>query len=97
MKVEVRALSLIFPYERNARVIPQLAIDTVAASLKAYGWQQPIVIDKKGVIVVGHTRRLAALQLGWKEAPVVVFTGTAKEARACAGAGYPRWRGRVRA
>ncbi len=37
-----------------------------------YGWQQPIVVDKHGVIVVGHVRRLAALQLGWTEAPVHV-------------------------
>jgi ParB-like chromosome segregation protein Spo0J len=35
-----------------------------------YGWQQPIVVDKHGVIIVGHVRRLAALQLGWTEAPV---------------------------
>ena len=60
------------PYEKNARKIPQRAIDTVAASLEEYGWQQPIVVDKHGVIVVGHVRRLAALQLGWTEAPVHV-------------------------
>jgi site-specific DNA-methyltransferase (adenine-specific) len=72
MKIEIRPLSEIFPYETNARKIPQSAVDKVAASLLEYGWQQPIVVDKKSVIVVGHVRRLAALQLGWTEAPVHV-------------------------
>ena len=72
MKIEIRPLSEIFPFEKNARKIPQRAIDKVAASLAEYGWQQPIVVDKHGVIVVGHVRRLGALQLGWTEAPVHV-------------------------
>ena len=72
MKIEQRRLVDIIPYKQNARKIPQRAIDKVAASLKEFGWQQPIVIDKQGVIVVGHTRLLAAQQLGWIEAPVHV-------------------------
>src|SRR3984885_14100160 len=72
MKIEIRSLDRILPYEKNARKIPQRAVDKVAASLQEYGWQQPIVVDKNGVICVGHVRRLAALQLGWTEAPVHV-------------------------
>ena len=72
MKIEIRPLSEIFPFEKNARKNPQRAIDKVAASLLEYGWQQPIVVDKQGVVVVGHVRRLGALQLGWTEAPVHV-------------------------
>ena len=72
MKIEIRPLREISPYEKNARKIPQRAIDKVAASLEEFGWQQPIVVDKHGVIIVGHVRRLAALQLGWTEAPVHV-------------------------
>src|SRR5271169_2395863 len=72
MKIEIWSLDRIRPYEKNARRIPQRAIDKVAASLKEYGWQQPIVVDIHGVIVVGHVRRLASLKLGWKEAPVHV-------------------------
>src|ERR1039457_851123 len=58
MKIELRRLVDIIPYKQNARKIPQRAIDKVALSLKEFGWQQPIVIDKKGVIVAGHTRWL---------------------------------------
>src|SRR5580700_4282429 len=72
MKIEIRPLDQILPYEKNARKIPQRAIDKVAVSLEEFGWQQPIVVDKHGVIIVGHVRRLAALQLGWTEAPVHV-------------------------
>src|SRR5580704_184598 len=72
MKIEIRPLSEIQPYEKNARKIPQRAIDKVAASLEEFGWQEPIVVDKHCVIIVGHVRRLAALQLGWIEAPVHV-------------------------
>lgn len=60
------------PYENNPRRIPQDAIDVVARSIELYGWQQPIVVDKDMVIVVGHTRRLAALKLGYSEVPVLV-------------------------
>src|SRR5271169_2737503 len=82
MKIEIWSLDRIRPYEKDARKIPLRAIDKVAASLQEFGWQQPIVVDKEGVIVVGHVRRLAALQLGWTEAPVTVFQGTAAQARA---------------
>ncbi len=83
MKIETWAIERILPYEKNARKIPQRAIDSVAASLKEFGWRQPIVVDSKGVIIVGHVRRLAAIHNGWKEAPVHVATDlTAAQIRA---------------
>jgi DNA modification methylase len=76
-------LDRIKPYPRNARKIPQAAVDKVAASIQAYGWQQPIVVDTAGVILVGHVRRLAALKLGLAEAPVHVAAGLSEaQARA---------------
>lgn len=70
--IKLRPLAELVPYDKNPRRIPQDAIDAVAKSLELYGWQQPIVVDKDSVIVVGHTRRLAALQLGMVEVPVMV-------------------------
>ncbi len=58
------------PYIRNARKIPQSAIDKVAGSLKEFGWRQPIVVDTSGVIIVGHTRLKGAKKLGLKEVPI---------------------------
>jgi DNA modification methylase len=71
MEIEMRKLSEIRPYDRNPRINAH-AVDAVAASIREFGFKQPIVVDKDGVIVVGHTRYLAALQLGLTKAPVVV-------------------------
>lgn len=60
------------PYARNPRLAPEAAIAKVAASLAEYGWRQPIVVDIQGVIVVGHTRLLAAKRLGLVQVPVHV-------------------------
>ena len=73
MVVKMMDLADLIPYGRNPRKRPQQAVDTVAASLKQFGWQQPIVVDTKNVIAAGHTRHAAALQLGWTSAPVVVI------------------------
>lgn len=55
----------------NPRKIPQAAVDAVARSLQRFGWKQPMVIDADGVLVVGHTRKLAAQKLGLTVGPVV--------------------------
>src|SRR5580700_8849900 len=60
------------PYARNSRKIPQRAIDKVAASIQEFGWRVPIVVDKDGVVICGHTRLLAAKKLGLREVPVHV-------------------------
>lgn len=59
MKVEELSLSAIKPYERNPRKNDE-AVNGVAESIKKFGFQQPIVVDKNSVIVVGHTRYKAA-------------------------------------
>ena len=71
MLIEERDLATIRPYENNPRQNDD-AVKAVAASLKEFGWRQPIVVDTDGVIVVGHTRYKAALRLGWTKAPVHV-------------------------
>ena len=63
-------------YEHNPRNIGQNAIDAVAHSIEDFGFQQPIVVDQDKVIIVGHTRLLAAKQLGlkWKTTALKVAT-----------------------
>ena len=53
MKIEFIDISQIKPYEKNPRKIPEEAIQMVANSIKKFGWQQPIVVDKQFIIVVG--------------------------------------------
>ena len=74
MNVENRPINSIRPYENNPRV-NDAAVDAVAASIKEFGFRQPIVVDEHGVIIVGHTRYKAALKLGLTEVPVHVAVG----------------------
>jgi hypothetical protein len=70
-----RPIDEVIPYERNPRLIPESAVKQVAESIKQFGWRQPIVVDEAGVILVGHTRRLAAVSLGLKKVLVHVAGG----------------------
>lgn len=82
--MEIKNISIedIIPYENNPRINDK-AVDKVAESIKEYGWKQPLVIDKENVIVVGHTRYLAALSLGIKQVPCLVADDlTEKQIRA---------------
>ena len=60
----------ILPYINNPR--KNLNVDKVASSIKEFGFQQPIVVDKNYIIIVGHTRFEAAKKLGLKEVPVQI-------------------------
>ena len=74
MKTNDWHLPKIIPYPGNPRINAE-AVSTVAGSLQEFGAQQPIVVDADGVIIVGHTRLLAAQSLGWESFPVVVADG----------------------
>ena len=66
------------PYENNPRDNDD-AVPAVRASIEQFGWQQPIVVDEDGVIVVGHTRYKAALEMGLETVPVKVAHGLTEE------------------
>ena len=79
MDVEMRKIEEVQPYPRNPRVLSPQAIAACAASIKAFGWRQPIVVDEAGVIVAGHMRHAAAMSLGLDEVPVHVATGLTEQ------------------
>lgn len=79
MKTTLVPLSKIKPYIRNARKHPEKQITLLASLMKKYGVDQPIVVDEKFVILKGHGRRLAALQAGFKDYPVVMQRGLKAE------------------
>jgi hypothetical protein len=72
MKVEYMDPGELIPYTKNAKQHPQKQIDHIANSIKRFGWQQPIVIDKNKVVIIGHGRLMAAKQLNLEKVPVVV-------------------------
>ena len=79
MKIETVEITQVKPYPDNPRKISDKAVDKVALSLKEFGWQQPIVVDEKNVIVAGHTRHRAAEKLGFREVPILRAVGLSDE------------------
>ena len=63
-------ISTVKPYKNNAKKHDETQIANVAESIKEFGWAQPIVCDKDGVIIIGHCRLAAAELLGLEKVPV---------------------------
>jgi len=70
MKIENISIKEVIPYEKNPRK-NEKAIDIVAKSIKEFGFLVPVILDKKNVIVAGHTRIKAAIKLGITEVPAI--------------------------
>lgn len=70
MKIQSVKLKDIFPYYDNPRDNTD-AIEPVKESFKKFGFIKPIICDRKGVIIAGHTRYVAAFQLGVEYVPVI--------------------------
>lgn len=78
MNVTNIAIEDIKPYENNPRLNDN-AVDAVAKSIEEFGFQQPLVLDKDNVIIVGHTRYKASQKLGLKEVPCVIADDLTEE------------------
>lgn len=74
LQVEMRDPKTLVPYFQNAKP-HKVKLKVLAQSIKRFGFDQPIVVDEKDVILKGHGRRLASISLNLKEVPVVVKTG----------------------
>lgn len=68
---EKTPIDVLVPYDKNPRIISQAAVDAVARSIKAFNFNEPILVDENGVIIAGHNRLKAAKQLGLTEVPVL--------------------------
>ena len=82
MQIEYRKTEDIKPYKKNAKLHDETQIANVSNSIERFGWQQPLVIDKNGFVIIGHCRLEAAKKLGLEEVPVTMADKlTAKEVR----------------
>lgn len=75
LRVEWVSIDDVHPNSANPR-LNEAAVEPVAASLRRFGWQQPIVAKPSGEVVAGHTRLRAARELGMEQVPVVRFEGS---------------------
>lgn len=83
--VELRPISELHPYARNARKHSAHQVEQIAASIKEWGWTVPVLVDEDGLLIAGHGRILAAKKLGIDKVPVMTATGwTTEQKRAYA-------------
>ena len=78
MEIVNKRLEELKPYEKNPRKNDE-AVEYVANSIKEFGFKVPIVIDKDGVIVAGHTRYKASKKLGLEEVPCIIADDLSEE------------------
>lgn len=80
MRLDLRAIGDIKPFERNARQITEDSVDKLARVIARQGFLNPIEITPEGVILAGHRRLLAARKLGLTRVPVLIQLDLADEA-----------------
>ena len=78
MEIIYKKIEELTPYEKNPRINDD-AVEYVANSIKEFGFKVPMVIDKNNVIVAGHTRYKASLELGLEEVPCIIADDLTEE------------------
>lgn len=71
MEIIQKSINDIIPYENNPRK-NEKAVENVKKSIRRFGFKNPIIVDSEGVIIAGHTRYKASLELGLETVPVIV-------------------------
>lgn len=74
-KLEWRDIATLIPYARNSRTHSDEQVAQIAASIKEFGWTNPILVDGDNGIIAGHGRIYAARKLGHTQVPVIELTG----------------------
>ena len=72
-KIETRLVADLIPYASNSRTHSDAQVAQIAASIKEFGWTNPILIDGENTIIAGHGRLLAARKLGLGEVPAIIL------------------------
>jgi DNA modification methylase len=81
LRIEYLPLADLKPYDNNARTHSADQIGQIAASMRTFGWTNPILADESGLIIAGHGRLMAARELGLAEAPVIRIAGLSEQQR----------------
>ena len=75
LELEYRPAASLIPYANNARTHSDAQVARIAASIREFGWTNPILVDGEYGIIAGHGRLLAARQLGLASVPVIELKG----------------------
>ena len=74
-QVQLRPTAELVPFARNSRTHSDAQIAQIAASIREFGWTNPILVDDAGTIIAGHGRLLAAQRLGEPSVPCITIEG----------------------
>lgn len=81
LKVVYMAPDKLVPYEKNAKQHPEEQIEQIKESIKEFGFNDPIAINKNNIVIEGHGRLIAAQQMGLEEVPVIRLDDLTEEQR----------------
>lgn len=79
--VGMRSVDSLIPYARNARTHSDAQVAQIAASIREFGWTNPILVDGDNSIIAGHGRLLAARKLGMEQVPCIELAGLTETQR----------------
>lgn len=71
VQIENRPIEALIPYARNSRTHSDAQVAQIAASIREFGWTNPVLVDGSNGIIAGHGRVLAARKLGFDQVPVI--------------------------
>src|SRR5690606_6243661 len=75
LAITYRPAASLIPYGRNARTHSDAQVAQIAASIREFGWTNPILVDGENGIIAGHGRLMAARKLGIEDVPVIELAG----------------------
>jgi len=78
LKIETRLVADLIPYASNSRTHSDTQVAQIAASIRQFGWTNPILIDGENTIIAGHGRLLAARKLGMEDVPAIILDHLSK-------------------
>jgi hypothetical protein len=78
MQIVQRKIEDLIPYVKNSRTHSEDQIAQIAASIKEFGWTNPILVDGENGIIAGHGRLMAARKLKYSEVPTIELQGLSK-------------------
>ena len=81
LRVEYRRLEGLIPCARNARTHSEAQVAQIAASIREFGWTNPVLVDGDNGVIAGHGRLLASRKLGMVEVPVIELAGLSDAAK----------------
>lgn len=75
MEITYRKVGELVPYINNARTHSDEQVAQICASIREYGWTNPVLIDENGMIIAGHGRVMAAQRMKMEQVPCIVLSG----------------------